>query len=79
MKQFLFLTAITLFGASCQSAQNVTPNKEKAMQTGQITPVSPDTLKPASGQTEIATLGGGCFWCVEAVYQELNGVLKVES
>jgi peptide-methionine (S)-S-oxide reductase len=30
-------------------------------------------------RTEIATLGGGCFWCLEAVYQELRGVEKVES
>jgi peptide-methionine (S)-S-oxide reductase len=30
-------------------------------------------------RTEIATLGGGCFWCLEAVYQELHGVQSVES
>jgi peptide-methionine (S)-S-oxide reductase len=28
---------------------------------------------------EMATLGGGCFWCLEAVYDELRGVEKVES
>lgn len=32
-----------------------------------------------SGSTEIATLGGGCFWCTEAVYLELRGVLGVKS
>jgi peptide-methionine (S)-S-oxide reductase len=28
---------------------------------------------------EIATLGGGCFWCLEAVYQEMKGVQSVVS
>jgi peptide-methionine (S)-S-oxide reductase len=30
-------------------------------------------------RTELATLAGGCFWCLEAVYDDLKGVLQVES
>jgi peptide-methionine (S)-S-oxide reductase len=30
-------------------------------------------------QTEMATLAGGCFWCLEAVYEQLRGIVKVES
>ena len=32
-----------------------------------------------TSQQSIATLGGGCFWCLEAVYQQLEGVTRVES
>ena len=32
-----------------------------------------------SGQREVATLGGGCFWCLDAIYRQLRGVEKVES
>lgn len=28
---------------------------------------------------ETATLGGGCFWCLEAVYLDVDGVVRVES
>ena len=32
-----------------------------------------------SPNREIATLAGGCFWCLEAVYDQLRGVVSVES
>jgi len=32
-----------------------------------------------TGNTETATLGAGCFWCVEAVFDDLKGVESVES
>ena len=34
---------------------------------------------PAAPATETITLAGGCFWCMEAVFDELKGVTKVES
>ena len=35
-------------------------------------------IPPPQGK-EIATLAGGCFWCLEAVYDELNGIEDVVS
>src|SRR5438552_4313304 len=36
-------------------------------------------LSPAQTESSIATLAGGCFWCLEAVYDQMKGVVAVES
>jgi methionine-S-sulfoxide reductase len=45
--------------------------------------VASAAIKPGKSEnlssSDTITLGGGCFWCVEAVYEELQGVIKVES
>jgi len=32
-----------------------------------------------TGEREVATVGGGCFWCLDAIYRQLRGVERVES
>lgn len=64
----MFLTSLlVLFGCSNNTAsvnKNTTNKKNTTMEKSNI---------------EIATLGGGCFWCLEAVFQRMDGVLKTES
>jgi peptide-methionine (S)-S-oxide reductase len=38
----------------------------------------PLTVQPRPGN-EFATLAGGCFWCLEAVFEDVEGVVDVES
>ena len=35
--------------------------------------------EPESAKVKMATFAGGCFWCVEAVYQRIEGITKVTS
>ena len=37
------------------------------------------TASPAQTGFSIATVAGGCFWCLEAVYDQMKGVVAVES
>lgn len=48
-------------------------NKEKNMRD------LPKTTVDVPEGFDIATLGGGCFWCTEAIYQDLKGVQSVKS
>ena len=46
---------------------------------GQSTNQDEKVTKDMEGKTDTATLGAGCFWCVEAVFQEVEGVISVKS
>lgn len=63
------LACVLLWSSFSCNAQS-----DKTMQTHADAPA-----KDLPAGMETATLGGGCFWCVEAVYQDLKGVHSVVS
>ncbi|ULQ57920.1 peptide-methionine (S)-S-oxide reductase MsrA [Flavihumibacter rivuli] len=70
MKIYFYLSILSVTHLLFSCAQKENPNKSMT-----------NDLIYASNleRTDTATLGAGCFWCVEAVFQQLNGVLKVTS
>jgi peptide-methionine (S)-S-oxide reductase len=73
MKTALILCSMCLF-LSCTKAGN---NTKKT--TGNNPASTQKTNNMNTANLETATLGGGCYWCMEAIFQRLEGVEKVES
>ncbi len=53
--------------------------KNRIMNTDDQNLAAFTSLPGEKGKTDTATFGAGCFWCVEAVFQQVEGVLKVTS
>lgn len=67
----LFLAAFGLFVAGC-SADDAKPAKTDPAHMPATMPKTPEGA-------EVITLGAGCFWCTEAIFQQIPGVLFVTS
>jgi peptide-methionine (S)-S-oxide reductase len=67
-------------GEASGNVLQASPNQVFKNRVFSIILQEPEDMKNTMNKpTEIATLAGGCFWCLETVYAQLKGVIRVES
>jgi len=69
------LSGVVLFSTVLLSCAQNSNNKQKQTENTKKIMKDTTTLKP----TGVATFANGCFWCTEAIFEELKGVISVES
>ena len=76
----ILIQLITVFALVSEACGEKINKKNKMENKSKSTSMEIGTENPGnSSSVDTITLGGGCFWCVEAVYEMLDGVIKVES
>lgn len=71
MKTFFTITGILFISitSSCNNKHNSSINNMNTL----------SNVNTSHSQTDTATFGAGCFWCVEAIFQQVRGVITVRS
>ena len=73
MLKVLFISIVSFMGlSSCAQKDNSAKNKKENK-------IMSNANTSASLSMDTATFGTGCFWCTEAIFQQLEGVVKVTS
>ena len=75
-KYILIFSFIAVFGYGCSLTGKTSQNKQEKKN---ITKRETELKMSDTTKLEKATLAGGCFWCIETIFQDLKGVEKVES